>query len=129
MSKPELGDIAVGDKLIVIPCIRGRYDRREPREVVVTKAARVWIEMKSTSDDKYNYTWRMRRDTQDEGGQHSPAWRFATVEQKKWEDREREASRFLDEAGIEFSWKRSRYKGDKVTLANIIRKHEGLPEI
>jgi hypothetical protein len=124
-AKPELGPVKAGDKVIVISGSR----RGSHREAVVTKAARVWLDLVETDDSTYPMTWRMRRDTQTDGGKYGSPTRFVTPEQLAWEEAERLADDFLKEAGIELRWSRSRYWTNKVTLANLIRKHEGLPEL
>lgn len=100
MPKPELGPIAVSDKLIVIvPTYSSRRDDAKVN-VVVTKASRVWIELTEVEQVRsMARTWRMRRDTQNDGnGRYGP--RFVTPEQHDWEGRVHAAWKELTSAGI-----------------------------
>lgn len=125
-KRPELGNVQVGDKIIVLD--RGRRETRET-DATVTRVARVWIT--ATRNDDYPTEYRLRRDTQTDGSDVGTPLAFRTPEQHAWHQREAAAEAFLKEAGIEISrWGRGgRYVNDKVTLANIIRRHEGLPEL
>lgn len=78
--RPPLPKLAVGDEVIVIqPNYR---DTREHR-AKVTKVARVWIDLEEISDRPYQRHWRMRADTQNDGGDIQPN-RFVTDEQHAW---------------------------------------------
>lgn len=100
MPKPELGPIAVGDQLLVIPTSYGnRRAVSKPIEATVTKAARVWIELRETNQVmSMARTWRLRRDTQHDGGNGNYHDRFVSAEQWSWEHRIREALKVLNDA-------------------------------
>lgn len=128
MSKPELGRVAVGDRLLVIPARYGR-GQLEPRLAAVTKAGRVWIDLEDVGDDCWqSQTWRLRLDTQDTGSGYSNRDRFVTPEQYAWEVRRSSVSIYLCEQGITVEsgspWRRD--EDDLLTLANLLRQHRGL---
>lgn len=132
MSKPELGKVEVGDRLIVIPGRRSRYSDTTPRPAIVTKAAPVWIDLveESTQDRPYPKSWRMRRDTQHEGGNTNYNARFVTPEQYAWEQRQLAAVKYLKEIDLRLEWSSPWASGDKaIVLANLMRKHHGLDEL
>jgi hypothetical protein len=132
MSKPELGKIEVGDRLLVIPARMSRFADTTPRRVTVIKAARVWVDLVAEEDQDrlHPRTWRMRRDTQDEGTSSNYNDRFVTQEQYGWEQRARAAEEYLTEIDLQLSWQSPWTKGDKViVLANLLRKHHGLDEL
>lgn len=90
-GRPVLGDIKPGDLVFV----RGS-ERYIPARVV--KAARVWIELEATGDTR---SWRMRRDTQEQATQYSgSSASFVTAEQRAWDERLRDARKFLNSQGI-----------------------------
>jgi hypothetical protein len=131
MSKPELGKVAVGDQLLVIrPFNRYRADN-DPIPVAVTKVGRVWIEAAEANQVRSQArTWRMRLDTQNEGGQYSQQDRFVTAEQYAWEQRRNAADAYLREIdfmpGFKSPW---RAEDRRLDLANLLRRHDGLPEL
>ena len=122
MSKPELGDIEVGDKVVIIQRVLGGN-----REITaeVTAAGRVWLTI--ASDRRM---WRMRKDTQDLASGYGHGYghvdRFVTPDQLDWERRVSVANAYLREQRIlpDFDWDEQR-----LVLANLIRSHEGLPPI
>lgn len=130
MSKPELGKVAVGDQLLVIPAAYGRT-RSEPVEAVVTKAARVWIDLRDIYDVRSQArAWRMRLDTQNVGSQYSQQDRFVTADQYAWEQRNTAANAYLREIDLIPGYKSPWYSEDRrLDLANLLRQHEGLPEL
>lgn len=109
MSRPELGPLAEGDEVIVV--LRrphGRVRRAELIPARVVKAARVWIEIDSLDGQDTERagwmpkrTWRMRRDTQNEGHDSYYQARFVTPAQHEYEQREQAARDLLNELGIE----------------------------
>lgn len=128
MSKPELGRVAVGDRLLVIPARYGR-GQLEPRLAAVVKASRVWIDLEDVGDDRWrSQTWRLRLDTQDTGSGYSNRDRFVTTEQYAWEVRQSAVSIYLREQGITVEpgspWRRD--EDSLLTLANLLRQHDGL---
>jgi hypothetical protein len=128
MPKPELEKIVPGDVFYRYRSTResGPLNAAELPEYTVVKAARVWV----TLENVHGHRTRMSKDTQaEDGGAYPSPATFYTLEQLAYLNREQAARQFLREAGIEFRIGRSRYHGDPVTLANLIRKHEGLPEL
>lgn len=127
-KQPDLRDIKVGDEVIIQHNHGGKW---EDVYATVTKIARVWIDVDPVSGWLPHYSRRFRRDDQSDGSNSNYRARLYTREQWAWKEREAAAGAFLKEAGIELGgWGRGgRYADDKVTLANIIRKHEGLPEL
>jgi hypothetical protein len=128
VSKPELGKVAVGDRLLVIPARYGRT-QPEPRLVAVTKAGRVWIDLEAVGDDSWrSQTWRLRLDTQDAGSGYSNRDRFVTPEQYAWEERRSSVSTYLREQGITVEssspWRLE--EDGLLILANLLRRHDGL---
>ncbi|WP_035796383.1 beta barrel domain-containing protein [Kitasatospora mediocidica] len=131
MSKPELGKVAVDDQLIVIrPFNRYRADNA-PIPAAVTKVGRIWIELAQVNQVRsQSWTWRMRLDTQNEGAQHSQSDRFVTAEQYAWEQRVAEANAYLREVDLVPGFKSPWYAEDRrLELANLLRRHDGLPEL
>lgn len=121
MPKPELGKVAVGDKLIVlVPKHRGEAG---PYQVEVIKAAPVWLTLQQV--DNASRTWRMRRDTQDEGGDTNYNPRFVTAEQYAWEQHQTEVHNALQNAGIRMR-EDSPWKGEerRTALAEFISQYE-----
>lgn len=127
MLKPELGKVAVGDRLLVIPASYGR-GALDPVEAVITKAGRVWVELADADDVRsLARTWRLRLDTQDSGSGYSGRDRFVTREQYAWEQRDSAVHRYLTEVGIrpdrDSPWDGSE---QRIVLANLLRAHVGL---
>lgn len=127
MLKPELGKVAVGDRLLVIPASYGR-GALDPVEVVATKAGRVWVELAATDDVRsFARTWRMRLDTQNINSGYSSQDRFVTREQYAWEQRESAVHQYLIDIGIrpdrDSPWDSS---DQRLILANLLRAHDGL---
>ena len=84
-------DVQVGDEIFVRPA---NYSRTSvdwvPARVV--KAARVWLEISAGVNLR---TWRMRRDTQNEGRDSYYQARFVTPEQREAEEEIDAADAFL----------------------------------
>lgn len=119
-GRPPLGDIKVGDKVLV------RTDRpNRDYEGVVIKVARVWITVARVGNE-----WsqdRFRKDTQLTGDAYGLSTWFETPEQYAWARRESAAYAFLREQKIDVftgPWAKRRLE-----LANIIRRHEGMEEL
>jgi hypothetical protein len=120
---PELPKLAEGSRIIVI---EGGWNRTHEYDAVVTKVARVWItaEQDTAQLPRHRREWRLRMDDQTDGGDHA---HFYTPEQWAWKKRDAAAREYLDEElGRAGTVRSSRWANDPVTLANIIRKHEGL---
>lgn len=124
-KRPELGDIKVGDPVI----ITSRGYRQETVEAHVFKAARVWITLQeSNQPESRTRMWRMRRDTQDENTGYGCAPSFATLEQHAWDQRAEVARQFLREQGISIDFTSQWYKPERrIQLADIIRAGIGSP--
>jgi hypothetical protein len=128
VSKPELGRVAVGDRLLVIvPRYSSPYP--VPTETDVTKVGRIWVEMEETGQARsFKRTWRLRLDTQDGGSSPSRfVERFVTAEQYAYEERLRTARAALFDAGISLNGN-TPWRDDErsLALANFIRQHDGL---
>lgn len=123
MPKPPLGPVKVGDRLLVIPAARNNRIK-EPVEVTVTKVGRIWAEFAEVDGPR---SWRLRLDTQHDGGAGSVHDRFVTFEQRAWENRMRLVDAELFDAGIRIDhsspW---REEERRIALANFIRQHNGL---
>lgn len=120
MAKPELGKVAVGDRLLVIRT--NNRIHREPIDAVVVKVGRAWISLEAISGHS---AWRMRLDTQDEAtGFGYGGDRFVTPAQHEWEQREAEAQRVLSDAMV--SVYRGRWgEGERLlALAEFIRTYD-----
>lgn len=118
-ERPALGDLKVGDEVIV------QFGQRPRRDMAATvvKVARVWIELKGLEGHS---TWRMRRDTQDEGSKYSFDASFLTPEQYAWTERLRVASEYISKAGIRIEYGSAMYTpAARVCLAEMIRKEFG----
>lgn len=120
MIVPTSEPVKVGDLLVVEPCnfTRGPI---EPVEVMVTKAARVWLEMTKVGEEpNYGNTWRMRRDTQNSGNtkysQHNSY--FFTPEQFAKRQQAQVCRRILREHGIEIGV-RSKHRNDESFLLDL----------
>lgn len=130
MTKPELGTVKVGDTLYVIEPNRRNTG---PVETTVTKVGRVWIELcrPGRTDSRWP-DYRMRLDTQASGRDSGTRWYFLTPDQLAWQKRERTAVEFLKEQGLyhwELDTRGGPWRGRLLELANVIRVHEGLPEL
>ena len=111
---PATDPVKVGDHLIVEDPAPRRNVPRGTYEVVVTKAARVWLEMAEVEPGKYPRAWRMRRDTQDSGDRvySQSNSRFYTLEQFAERQQDRVCAAVLRDHWVEISHK-SRHYGDK----------------
>jgi hypothetical protein len=131
-TRPPLGELTVGQQVMVARSsndMRGRKPEDRYIPAVVIKAARVWIELQRAglAEKQLGYrTWRMRRDTQDEGTQYSGNNdRFLTLEQHAWEETRNWALGVLAENGIDLRHG-SAWCGREIELADMItaRKEE-----
>jgi hypothetical protein len=123
--KPETGELTKDQPVIVYRSandMRGRKpeDRAIPARIV--KANRVWIELTRSDLPESaigHQTWRMRRDSMDEGTQYSGSnARFVTIEQHEWHETRAWALGFLRENGIRIE--RGTWYDREVELADII---------
>lgn len=127
MLKPELGKVAVGDRLLVVARRQAHRDE-DPIEAEVTKVARVWIDLVEVGTDSYPRTWRMRLDTQNDGAETGYPTRFFTREQWETELRAKDAEVYLrkvracpDPGSVWFN------EPDRlIALANFVRQYDGL---
>lgn len=103
-ERPALGDIKPGDKVLIRRShddMRGRGDADRYIPAIVTKAARIWITIKPTADDRW-VEYRMRRDTQAEQTQYYDGRRsFVTPEQAEYDDRIRAVDAVIKDAKVE----------------------------
>lgn len=98
-------DVKVGDEVFVRPASYGRGSARNLIPARVTKVARVWLEIERMDDTPLvKATWRMRRDTQSEGGGYSIDARFVTPEQAEQEKQLNVADATLKAHGIDIRY-------------------------
>lgn len=124
-ARPELGELKPGQPVIVR---RSSNDsrRRAPEEInipaTVRKANRVWIELDRVGEG-YPSSWRMRRDTQNEGSQYPGSnASFATLPQHEYDETRRWAFSFLAEQGLSIRDSRSPWHGREIELADLLSK-------
>ncbi|WP_030248001.1 hypothetical protein [Streptomyces sp. NRRL S-455] len=123
---PQLGDVNPGDELVVIDDPSSRNLRTV--RVRVTKVAPVWIDVESVDGSRLSES-RFRRDNQSAKAkpEHWTAC-FYTLEQWAWKERNARAHRYLREIGVSADLG-SRFSGDPLTLANVIRRGLGEAEL
>ncbi len=127
-EKPELGELKPGHRVMV----RRSYNdmrRRSPEEqyipATVVKAARVWIELEGT-EGNWKRTWRMRRDTQDQGTQYSGSNdSFLTMDQYAWTETRDWALAVIKDHGLTVE-SRSPWRGRETELAEILAVADSL---
>lgn len=119
MSRPELGKVTVGDELIVIRAYN-HYRDNDPLDARVIKAGRVWVEL-AASDGR---TYRLRRDTQDDGSQYRGGDRFVTREQYTWEQQVEDARRVLRAVRIRLDGSRWDHDDRLLALAAFIHDYD-----
>lgn len=128
MPRPELGELKPGQPVMVRRSAN-EMRRRPPEEryipAQVVKASRVWIELKAaeTAPDAQRWmTWRMRRDTQNEGTQYSGSdASFATTEQHEWDQTQAWAWGVIKDNGLTVE-PRSPWRGREQELADLLTK-------
>ena len=129
--RPELGELKPGQQVMVYRSRNGMRNRSPEEYAIpaqVVKAARVWVELEAPEGALYRQTWRMRRDTQDEGTQYSGSNdQFVTIEQHEWEETRRWALGFLRENGIDIR-RAGTWDGREIELADIISAGTGREE-
>ncbi len=130
-ERPALGDIKAGD-LVYVPrsaqILKYHPDLVPYIPARIAKVARVWIDIKSVETRETirgtmpAQTWRMRRDTQREsnGPNSHHENSFVTPEQRAWDERQKDALRFLHQQGIAV-YRDSPWAGRRVELADLIR--------
>lgn len=97
--------------------IRGRKPEDRYIPALVSNVARVWVELKATDG---RGTWRMRRDTQDEGSQYTGSnASFLTMDQHAWTETRNWAESVLRDSGIDLRLN-SPWRGREVELADIL---------
>lgn len=132
MSRPEMGKLVVGQKVVVyLSANLNRHSslQERTRPALITKLSRVWIDLESVERDRFRpgspaRTWRMRRDTQNEGNKNFPQQNaaFATLDQHAYDFRRDRAAEFLREQGIGLDrWGPWSNDDMKIKLADIIR--------
>lgn len=123
-TRPELGELTPGQPVMVRRSpndMRGRKPEDRYIPAVVVKAARVWVDLEGT-EEIWKRTWRMRRDTQDEGTQYSVSnARFLTLEQHAWQETRDWALAVLQEHGLTVE-SRSPWRGREIELADLLAK-------
>lgn len=126
-KRPDLGELTPGQPVMVRRSpndSRGRKPEDRYIPAVVVKAARVWVDLERLGTG-WPQSWRMRRDTQDEGTQYSGSnASFATMEQHAWDETQIWARGVLEENGIRLDH-RSRWDGREIELADLISKATG----
>lgn len=124
--RPELGPVKVGDELVRVSHRTGHHDTYR-----VVKVARKWATLvPRESPDTYAWPSKMDMVTGDEQGRSGfgSEARFHTQEQLVWEGRAKAAMEYLESAGFRTHSLAlgQRWREDPVTLANLIRAHDGL---
>lgn len=106
-ARPELGELTTGQKVMVRRSpndSRGRGGKDLWIPAVVIKVNRVWISLETADFEPKQIghrTWRMRRDTQDEGTEYSGNnASFETMPQYLWTAGRTWAQDVLRENGI-----------------------------
>lgn len=122
-KRPELGPVAVGDEVIVTHGDRHRSVKETP--AVVVTVGRVWVTLEAVGGGYLPSHGRFRIGDQLEEGTTGYRASFATPEQHAWSKRQSAAREYLRENRIEVHGSQ-RWADDLVTLANLIREHEGL---
>jgi len=114
-------DVKVGDEVFVKP--GGYYGKNEPNFIParVTKAARVWLEIECTNyvQSQLGYrTWRLRRDTQNDGTSGTYGARFLALDQAEREKQLNAANATLKLHGIDIRYEsRWRSPSQRIALA------------
>lgn len=130
MPRPEMGELTVGQQVVVVRSPNGQSGRKPEERCIrarIAKVSRVWIELEPAdlASGQLGYqTWRMRRDTQDEAtkfpGNNA---RFLTLEQYYWEEDQRWGQQVLAARGIALTIS-SPWRGREAELAKLILKGE-----
>lgn len=114
-------------RLLVLPSMRTRGDRT-PIPADVVKVARYWITLEEATPRPGfpPRTWRMDIRTQNDGkGSYGDS--YLTPEEHAARQRDTAAAAYLKQAGIKLldgsAW---RSEGGRISLANLLRAHEGL---
>lgn len=120
MEKPPLGQVAVGDQLLVIRT--NTRINREPIKATVVKVGRAWINLEAVNGPG---AWRMRLDTQNEAtGYGYNGDRFVTTAQHEWEQRVKDAEEVLLAAKID-AYRGPWAAGERLlALADFIRAYD-----
>lgn len=128
-TRPELGELAVGQSVVVRRSSNDMYRHKSEDAYIparIVKASRVWIDLEYAGDDNCRGTWRMRRDTQDEGSQYSGRnARFATLDQHQWDITQTWARGVIEENGLTVE-RDSRWRGREAELAEILVRSDEL---
>lgn len=124
-ERPGIDHLTVGDRVIVLLPTHAKNVRRE--EAVITSQKRIWWTLEKDEGKDFRPTvWRARGDNQSVEAPYRNS-RFVTPEQEAWDERERLAEEYLKEQKIEV-WQSFRWRTDRLTLANLIRRYEGEEE-
>lgn len=123
--RPGTDHLKVGDPVLLAQSIYRRG--HEYHEAVITVQNRVWwtVEWYDSRMDRVHSikVHSVKRTTDDNRYDF-----FTTQERIDWQQREAAAREYLHEQGIELH-RSKRWSDDRLTLANLIRRHEGLDEI
>lgn len=123
-TRPALGELTPGQPVMVRRSandMRGRKDAERYIPATVTKAARVWVDLEGMEGARKR-TWRMRRDTQDEGTQYTGSdASFLTMDQYAWTETRDWALAVLKDHGIDLR-SNSPWRGREIELADILAK-------
>lgn len=127
-KKPELGELTVGQSVMVRRSPNDMHRRKgEDRYIpaTVVKTARVWVDLEGM-EETWKRTWRMRRDTQDEGTQYSGSnASFLTMDQHAWEETRSWALATLKDHGLTVE-SCSPWRGREIELADHLAKLDPL---
>lgn len=100
---PEIAALKEGDEVMVI---KGGGRRSTTSHARIVKAARIWLDIKEDVNlgGDYSRVWRMRRDTQYEGGEGNYLSYFLTPAQYVQRQRVEAARKTIDACGIQVAY-------------------------
>ena len=123
-KRPELGTLETGQPVMVRRSpndMRGRPASQRYIPATVIKAARVWVDLEG-KDGTWKRTWRMRRDTQDQGTQYSGSNdSFLMMDQHAWTETRDWALATIHDHGLTVE-SRSPWRGREIELADLLAK-------
>jgi hypothetical protein len=127
-SRPIMPPLQPGDRLTYRPNLRRA---RKDTEVVVTRVGRIYAYASIPEYAERGYTgdeYKFNKTTGHiHGGNYSSPGRMLTQAQVEWHERAKAAEDYLTGEHFKGIWDlRPRWREDLVTLANLLRAHDGL---
>jgi hypothetical protein len=103
---PEIASLKLGDEVIVIEAKLYTRAGQVGCKARIVKAARIWLDIKEDLNlgGGYSRVWRMRRDTQYEGGEGNYLSYFLTPAQYVQQRRAEAARKTIDACGIQIAY-------------------------